>query len=103
MRLAEKVLTPKEMNYCKSKKPEKIFVQHLAGRIAAKESVFKAVSGFKKVVWKDIEILNKAGLPVISGTCILAGFLKSNNFRCSLSISHERDFAVAHAILWDNN
>ena len=55
-----KVFTKKEIEYCESKNKQKY--EHYAGRFAAKEAVFKAVSKILNdkysVTWKDIEILN---------------------------------------------
>jgi holo-[acyl-carrier protein] synthase len=68
--------------------------QHLAGRFAAKEAVFKAL-GNKNLTWKDVEILNdEDGKP----TCLV---LNSNgkNIEAHVSISHVKNYAVANAII----
>lgn len=55
----KRVYTEKEIAYCESKK--KMKYQHYAARFAAKEAVFKAISGFfekYEITWKDIEITN---------------------------------------------
>lgn len=68
--------------------------QHLAGRFAAKEAVFKAL-GDAALNWKDVEILNdKVGKP----------FCKILNSRGKgvdviVSISHVKNYAVANAIV----
>lgn len=68
--------------------------QHLAGRFAAKEAVFKAL-GDAELNWKDVEILNDgAGKP----------FCKILNSRGKgvdviVSISHVKNYAVANAIV----
>ena len=64
-----KVYTSKEIEYCESKKSNKF--QSYAGRFAAKEAVFKAISqGFSnkyQINWKDIEILNDdSGRPYVN-------------------------------------
>jgi len=70
------------------------YYQHLAGRFAAKEAVFKAV-GNNNISWKDIEILNKDdGKPFCK---ILNG--KANNMEVAISISHVKNYAVANAIV----
>lgn len=63
-----RIYTDKEIKYCESKKVQKF--QSYAGRFAAKEAVFKAVSEFVEnkfdIEWKDIEILNdESGRPFV--------------------------------------
>lgn len=68
--------------------------QHLAGRFAAKEAVFKAL-GDKNLTWKDVEILNdKEGKP----HCVLLGN-KGKRMNVHISISHVKTYAVANAIV----
>ena len=68
--------------------------QHLAGRFAAKEAVFKAV-GDKNLTWKDVEILNdKEGKPL----CVLLNG-KGKRLDVHISISHVKTYAVANAII----
>ena len=70
------------------------FYQHLAGRFAAKEAVFKAM-GDKDLAWKDVQILNdKEGKPLCR---ILNG--RGKKFDVHISISHVKDYAVANAIV----
>ena len=67
--------------------------QHLAGRFAAKEAVFKAV-GDEKLTWKEVQILNdKNGKP----RCV---FLTNRNKKIDvhISISHVKNYAVANAV-----
>lgn len=81
-RFATRILTPAERLLGQS-------VAFVAGRWAAKEAIYKALN--RPLNWHDIEILNDAdGSPiarVVSGETVL------------VSISHEREFAVAVA-LW---
>ncbi len=68
--------------------------QHLAGRFAAKEAVFKA-AGDKNLGWKDVVILNdKNGKPYCT-------MLKSRNKKIDvhISISHVKNYAVASAVV----
>ncbi|MCM8789830.1 MAG: holo-ACP synthase [Candidatus Omnitrophica bacterium] len=67
--------------------------QHLAGRFAAKEAVFKAL-GDKKLNFKDVQILNsKDGKPVCR-------FLDGRkDIEVHISISHIKNYAVANAII----
>ena len=68
--------------------------QHLAGRFAAKEAVFKA-AGDKNLTWKDVEILNdKEGKPLCA---LLNG--KGKRMDVHISISHVKTYAVANAII----
>ncbi|MFA5276175.1 MAG: holo-ACP synthase [Candidatus Omnitrophota bacterium] len=68
--------------------------QHLAGRFAAKEAVFKAV-GNKDLNWKDVQILNdKDGKPI----CVLLNG-KGTKLNVQISISHVKTYAVASAIV----
>lgn len=68
--------------------------QHLAGRFAAKEAVFKAV-GDADLTWKDVEILNdRQGKPHCS---ILSD--KGKNIYVHISISHVKTYATAFAIV----
>ena len=70
------------------------FYQHLAGRFAAKEAVFKAM-GDKDLTWKDVQILNdKEGKPLCR---ILNG--RGKKLDVHISISHVKDYAVANAIV----
>lgn len=68
--------------------------QHLAGRFAAKEAVFKAL-GDPELSWRDVEILNdKQGRPV----CSLINS-KNKNIGVHISISHVKNYAVASAFI----
>jgi holo-[acyl-carrier protein] synthase len=68
--------------------------QHLAGRFAAKEAVFKAV-GDASLGWKDVQILNdKEGKPV----CVLLNG-KGKRIDVRISISHVKTYAVANAVV----
>lgn len=89
----DRVYTNNEIKYCESKGINKF--QSYAGRFAAKEAIFKAISSYvdnKFVIgWKDIEILNDAfGKP-----CAIS---KSVQCKIDISISHEKEYAVAVAI-----
>lgn len=67
-------------------------VEWLAGRFAAKEAVIKAVSSHKNVVLSDVSILYDNKRPV----CVMDGI------QIHLSISHEKEYAVAYAIAQEN-
>ena len=68
--------------------------QHLAGRFAAKEAVFKAM-GDKDLNWKEVQILNDGeGKPYCQ-------ILKrdSRKYDIHVSISHVKNYAVASAVV----
>jgi len=68
--------------------------QHLAGRFAAKEAIFKAL-GNKHLTWQDVQIINDAeGKPHCS---LLNG--KGKEVNVHISISHVKSYAVANAII----
>lgn len=91
----EKVFTRGEMACVAGKRrPEAL----LAGRFAAKEAVMKALgSGWGKIGWKNIEILNDGTAPVVvlrNGALKLLGERKA-----FLSISCAGDIATAMAVI----
>lgn len=84
------VFTEQEIAWAKGHKHP---FQHYAGRFAAKEAIFKAL-GDDRVVWKDLMVLNDAqGKP----QCTL--FNSSFKGQIFISISHCKDYAVAHAVV----
>ena len=87
----KKIFTPQELENAKGRST---FYQHLAGRFAAKEAVFKAL-GNKNLMWQDVQVLNdKEGRPYCK---ILNG--KGKNSEVHLSISHVKNYAVASAVI----
>ena len=75
-------------------------------RFAAKEAFVKAIgTGFRdKLNFKDIEIINnKMGKPYIKKNRkidkIIKNRFKVNKFTCFLSISDEKDYSTAFAII----
>ena len=93
-RFFDRILTEKEIVYCKSfSKPE----LHFAGRFASKEAYSKSIgTGISKEFgWKDIEILNDSrGKPYIIHT-------KENEFskyKYQVSISHTDEYATAFVV-----
>ena len=68
--------------------------QHLAGRFAAKEAIFKAM-GDVRLSWQDLEIFNdKDGRP----HCRILN-PKFKKAKIQVSISHVKNYAVANAIV----
>lgn len=104
-RFLKKIFTIKEKIYIKEKlyKPETV-----SGIFASKEAVSKLLgTGLGKVNWKDIEILHhKNGKPYVklyNEAEKVREELKIN--KINLSISHEREYALAIAIgeSYENN
>lgn len=96
-----RIYTQKERQYCESKNSQKY--QHYAGRFAAKEAAFKAISekldGKYTITWKDIEVTNdKDGRPKIH----IAEMEKYNIENIDVSISHCREYAIANVVILYN-
>lgn len=94
----KKIYTEKEIEYCESKNNQKY--QHYAGRFAAKEATFKAISEELKnkysISWKDIEIINDTqGKPKLN----ILGIPLDNIENIDLSISHCKEYAIANVTL----
>ena len=96
-RFLKRVFTEKEIEYCESKKAQKY--QHYAGRFAAKEAIFKAISESLPdkfaLGWSDYEILNdETGRPSVK---IERNYL-SDIENIDISISHCKQYAVATVV-----
>ena len=73
-------------------------VQSLAGRFAARESLFKALGTQKIFSWSNIEVIsNIDGSPKFKFSGQLEEFAKMNKIH--LSISHSKCFATAIVII----
>lgn len=73
-------------------------VQSLAGRFAARESLFKALNRKDIFSWEDIEVVsNHDGSPSFKLFGELYEFTK--NSRIHLSITHSQNFAAAIVIV----
>lgn len=95
----ERVFTPREIDYCRSKAdPSK----HFAARFAAKEAILKSLgTGMAEgITWQDMEILNQeSGQPVLSLTGKGKDVFNSLNLKdIHISMTHDRQYAVAQAI-----
>ena len=93
----ERVYTEKEIEYCESRKKQKY--QHYAGRFAAKEAAFKAISKILddkySVCWKDFETINDGqGRPSI----ILHNINTEKIESIDVSISHCKEYAIANVV-----
>jgi|FLOH01.1.fsa_nt_gi holo-[acyl-carrier protein] synthase len=87
----QKIYTQSEMEYCDQRASSFL---HYSGRFAAKEAIAKAMyqAGVDAVIpFNKIEIMNDPqGRPHVS----IQGY---ENFTCDVSISHEKDYAIAFA------
>ena len=97
-KLRDRVYTLAEVQYCENKKAQKY--QHYAGRFAAKEAVFKALSNTLdnkyEIEWKDIEIRNDdKGRPYDK---LKEKFMLGIE-DIDISISHCKEYAVATVVL----
>lgn len=91
------IYTNKEIEYCESKKTQKY--QHYAVRFAAKEAVFKAISGYIEnkydINWRDIEITNDNNLrPSVN---LKIKIDKIHNI--DISLSHCKEYAIANCVV----
>ncbi len=95
-----KIYTESEIEYCSKATSEDMKYQHFAGRFAAKEAIFKALSKKIKsredILWKQIEIMNEQdGRPKVN-----IDKLNIQNLKCiDLSISHIKDYAIANVVV----
>ena len=97
----ERILTEQEINYVLSR--SKRIGEAIAGRFAAKEACAKVLgTGWRNLDWKEVEVLREAsGAPKIilhNRALNLASQRDLNRFE--ISISHERDFAVAFVVAY---
>ncbi|MBI3589823.1 MAG: holo-ACP synthase [Candidatus Melainabacteria bacterium] len=98
-RFLKRVLTENEIKYVTSNK--KNLISRLAGRFAAKEATSKVLgTGLRGVYFKEIEILRESsGAPKIILHKRAKQKAKEKELHSfEVSISHERDFAVAFVI-----
>ena len=87
----EKVFSQEELDYCTGRARK---LEHLAGRFAAKEAIFKAVG--RKLPWQAIEILpDGKGKPVVT----VEGLGDEQGGKMLVSITHVEEYAMAIALL----
>ena len=94
-RFLNTVFTPKEIEYCESKKTQKY--QHYAARFAAKEAVFKALSNNINAPdeWKSIEILSEeSGRPKVNLKIEVQDLENID-----ISLSHCKEYAIANVVV----
>jgi holo-[acyl-carrier protein] synthase len=103
-RFPGKLLTPAELAYCRAGGRQPVLIRRMAGRIAAKEALSKALgTGLNGlgwghgVAWQEIEVVAQRQRPPelrLSGRALaLASMLGVRQWR--LSLSHDGDYAMA--------
>ncbi len=94
--LLESVFTPEELRYCTRQRNP---FRHLAARFAAKEAVVKGLgTGLTGAMrWRDIETVHgPLGEPCLILRGEVARLAESRGlYRCSLSLTHAGDYAMA--------
>lgn len=99
LRFMQRILTADEIGFCKKRHDQATCV---AGRFAAKEAAFKALSSGRAsgIAFKDIEIETADGSPRLNLTGkALTRATQMGVCRFHLSISHDHGCAVAVVIL----
>jgi holo-[acyl-carrier protein] synthase len=101
-RFLRRVFTDEEIAYCRRRRDP---IPHLAARFAAKEATLKALgTGMRMgVSWREMEVRRERGQAptmVLSGRCRAIAQAKGAH-RVLLSLTHDGDYALAHAMLVD--
>lgn len=101
----EKVFTEKEIEYAENK-GENVKYQHYAGRFAAKEAIYKAVSNVDNTItFGNIEIINNKEnkeRPIVT-IYNQDGSVRNNIQNIDVSISHIKELAIATAVVSIDN
>lgn len=102
-RFAEKVLGPDELRifHARQARSEVRGLAFLATRFSAKEAFSKAIGlGMRwPMTWRALETLNEAsGKPIIKASGELADWLAARGITARVTVSDERDYAVAFVI-----
>jgi holo-[acyl-carrier protein] synthase len=99
-RFLERIFTPSEIEYCRSKKNS---AESFAARFAAKEAAAKALgTGIDRdVTWLELEVRREpSGRPTLELTGRAARRARQLGVaRVSLSITHSRQFALAFVVM----
>ncbi|AJD28221.1 holo-ACP synthase [Clostridium botulinum] len=95
-----KLFTKNEMDLWEKKNFK---LEFIAGRFAAKEAISKALgTGIRDFNFKDIEIINdELGKPQVLLKPKAENIIRkiSKSYKIHLSISHEKEYAIAYALL----
>ncbi len=96
-RFVERILGAEELSSFNERNDK---AAYLAGRFAAKEAIIKSLGKFikRRPSYASLQILNdKSGNPFLSEKKGLKKILEQND--CMISISHERQYAAAIAVI----
>ncbi|HEU5319163.1 MAG TPA: holo-ACP synthase [Methylomirabilota bacterium] len=103
-RFLRRVFTEEEIAYCRGRRDP---VPHFAARFAAKEAGMKALgTGLRLGVrWRELEVRRERGQ---APTLLLHGRTRElsaarGGRRMLLSLTHDGDYALAHAMLVDDD
>ncbi len=89
---ARKIFTDVEREYCEKFRNNRY--EHYAARFAAKEAVYKALSDYADLDWKDIEVENQDnGRPNINLGVAIPGLQQLD-----VSLSHCKLYATAYVV-----
>lgn len=93
----KKVFTDREIEYISSKDSR---AETVAGIFAAKEAISKVLAtGIGKIGWRDIEINHHSNKPYLNITDKVRKIMEEIKISdIAISISHERDYAIANAV-----
>ena len=103
-RFLRRVFTEDEIAYCRARRDPVI---HFAARFAAKEAGMKALGtgASRGVLWRDLEVRREPGqAPTLElhGRSRELGLARGGR-RVLLALSHDGDYALAHALLVDDD
>ncbi|WP_418304012.1 holo-ACP synthase [Pandoraea faecigallinarum] len=102
-RFAARVLGPEELKvyHARQKRSEARGLAYLCTRFAAKEAVSKAIGlGMRwPMTWRAVQTLNApSGKPIVVASGELVQWLAERQLSIEISITDEKDYAVAFAI-----
>lgn len=96
-RFLSRVFTTEELSYSLSRISK---AEHLAARFAAKEAVAKALPPDLKPTWQEVEVISVQGKPTVRlSDRLLKELANKGGGKLWLSLSHEREFAIAYVLL----
>lgn len=80
--------------------------RHLAARLAAKESMLKALAWRWEgpARWREVGVIsNPDGAPILEATGSIAEILVNRGLSWTLSMAHEREWATATVVVWSGS
>lgn len=91
-----RVLTKREMAYCRGKKN---FYQSVGARFAAKEAFKKAFSHYSDafISWQEVEVVSGKKVPALKVSLRVKRILGKKNV--GVSLSHTESFAIAIVLI----